>query len=252
MVSIVDARTGQASDLTSRRAALRVCVHLPCRDEDTDWSDARLLLITDVLARAIEAGGGQVMFAVTRQAPDHLSRVGPLVQTLGLRPPLIEGDPDAVQAQLGGAPHVHVAPAGQEPSGSASLMLATAPAHRTDPEQHPAQIDPLAIRLALLDGSYHQPTLLDPDTLVRADTELRHWRRRVRAWAHMPSRPMPEDVRREIQHSVRDDLDTAALLTALRRAETSDAISDGAKFEVFVYADRFLGVELARDLGSPD
>jgi hypothetical protein len=57
-------------------------------------------------------------------------------------------------------------------------------------------------------------------------------------------------VRRELRTAWEDDLDVPAVLRVLRSVETSD-LPEGARFETYVYADRLLGLELARDLGSP-
>ena len=48
-----------------------------------------------------------------------------------------------------------------------------------------------------------------------------------------------------------DDLDTAGVLRVLRDVETAPDLPDGARFETYAYADRLLGLDLARDLGSP-
>lgn len=62
---------------------------------------------------------------------------------------------------------------------------------------------------------------------------------------------MPDEVRADLRAAWEDDLDTAAVLGALRRVETDPGLADGARFETYVYADRMLGLDLARDLGNP-
>ena len=37
----------------------------------------------------------------------------------------------------------------------------------------------------------------------------------------------------------------------LRRLEKDDAVAPGARFETFAWADRLLGLDLARDVGRP-
>jgi hypothetical protein len=39
------------------------------------------------------------------------------------------------------------------------------------------------------------------------------------------------------------------VLRVLRRVENEPELPDGARFETYVYADRLLGLDLARDLG---
>ena len=48
-----------------------------------------------------------------------------------------------------------------------------------------------------------------------------------------------------------DDLDTPAGLRTLRALERDEAVSPGAKFETFAHADRWLGLDVARDIGRP-
>jgi hypothetical protein len=42
------------------------------------------------------------------------------------------------------------------------------------------------------------------------------------------------------------------VLRVLRRVETDPGLPDGARFETYAYADRFLGLHLARDVGAPE
>jgi cysteinyl-tRNA synthetase len=48
-----------------------------------------------------------------------------------------------------------------------------------------------------------------------------------------------------------DDLDTPAALRVLRALEKDDDIPPGSKFETFAHADRWLGLDVARDIGRP-
>jgi hypothetical protein len=45
------------------------------------------------------------------------------------------------------------------------------------------------------------------------------------------------------------DLDTAAALRTLAALAADPGIPPGSKFEAFAYADSFLGLDLARDVG---
>ncbi|MEW2038443.1 hypothetical protein AB0885_15230, partial [Streptomyces sp. NPDC005534] len=77
--------------------------------------------------------------------------------------------------------------------------------------------------------------------------------RRVKAaeagWATRPSKAVPEDVRLRLRTAWEDDLDIPAVLDVLRWMETSD-VAEGARFESFAYADRLLGLELTREIGT--
>jgi hypothetical protein len=46
-----------------------------------------------------------------------------------------------------------------------------------------------------------------------------------------------------------NDLDTVSALALLRGLAPDASVPAGAKFETFVYADRILGLDLARDIG---
>ena len=110
-------------------------------------------------------------------------------------------------------------------------------------------LDPLSLRLAFLQHRYRQQFNLTWEVLQTADGQLRRWRERVAQWAEAPSAPIPTDLRSAFEEACREDLDTPRALQVLREAERSDAISDGAKFEVFAWADQILGLDLTRLVG---
>jgi hypothetical protein len=141
---------------------------------------------------------------------------------------------------------VAVAPAG-EPAG--------APAHRIQPGAvdppipDPTGVDPLALRLALLQHPYRAKLAPGRDDLIAADTLLKHWREQVSHWALSPSKPMSATYVSGFLGALDDDLDTPCALRSLTRLAGDQEVSDGAKFEAFAYLDRFLGLDLARDVG---
>jgi hypothetical protein len=141
---------------------------------------------------------------------------------------------------------VAVAPAG-EPAGL--------PAHRIQPgEVRPpvpglTGVDPLALRLALLQHPYRTGLTLGRDDLVAADTLLKHWRGLVQHWALSPSRPMCAEYVADFLDALDADLDTPSALRSLAGLAGDREIPDGAKFEALAYLDRFLGLDLARDVG---
>ena len=141
---------------------------------------------------------------------------------------------------------VAVALAG-EPAGS--------PAHRIQPGEVRPPVpdltgaDPLALRLALLQHPYRESLTPGRDDLVAADTLLKHWRELVSHWALSPSRPMCAEYLADFLAALDADLDTPAALRSLAGLAGDEEIPDGAKFEAFAYLDRFLGLDLARDVG---
>ena len=135
-----------------------------------------------------------------------------------------------------------------EPAGS--------PAHRIQPGAVRPPVpdltgtDPLALRLALLQHPYRTPLALGRDDLVAADALLKQWRELVRHWALSPSRPMCAEYVADFLGALDADLDAPAALRSLGGLAGDQEISDGAKFEAFAYLDRFLGLDLARDVGK--
>jgi cysteinyl-tRNA synthetase len=111
--------------------------------------------------------------------------------------------------------------------------------------------DPLAVRLFYLTGRYRQQMNLTWDALAGTDRRLARWRSRVADWAEAPSAPMHGETVARITAAFDDDLDTPSALVALADMEKDDAVAPGAKFETFAWADRLLGLDLARDVGRP-
>ncbi|MFJ8594092.1 hypothetical protein [Streptomyces sp. NPDC093598] len=238
MLRIIDARTGEPVDAApARRGLTRVEVHAP----GSDTTNLRVLLVGDLLVRALELGGTPVWARLTggrRQAELRADAA-----TLGIRP--FEDSPD-VGAGLGEAQVVHVAAeGGAVPDGA--VRIAVAPVEPGPPD-HPG---PAALRLALITRHHNVPVRLEPAGLDDARATLARWRTAVARWARQPSRPTPDDVRRRLRDAWEDDLDMPRVLDVLRHVETAPELADGARFETYAYADRLLGLDLTRDLGSP-
>lgn len=111
-------------------------------------------------------------------------------------------------------------------------------------------LDPLALRLAFLSFRYRQQASLSWESLGAAEKTLRRWRARVAEWAESPSAAIPPAWSARLRDAFDDDLDTPAALVALRELERDPEVAPGAKFETFAWADRVLGLDLARDVGA--
>jgi hypothetical protein len=128
-------------------------------------------------------------------------------------------------------------------------------AHRIDPaETRPVApettgLDPLALRLALLEHHYSQPAVLARPGLEAAAHKLQGWREDVAAWAASPSRPLCAGPVADVLAALEEDLDTPAALRALSALAADGRAAPGARFESFAYLDAFLGLDLARDVG---
>jgi cysteinyl-tRNA synthetase len=110
-------------------------------------------------------------------------------------------------------------------------------------------LDPLALRLALLEHRYRQQPDLTWPALTEADQALRRWREQVAEWATHPSKPLNTRYAGEVADAFDDDLDTPAAVRALRALAADAEVPPGAKFETFAHIDRQLGLDLARDIG---
>ncbi|MFE9926097.1 hypothetical protein ACFYQA_32390 [Streptomyces sp. NPDC005774] len=255
VLRITDARTGELVDATpARRGLTRVEAHT----RGFDPTNLRVLLVADLLVRALEIGGTPVWALLDgeRDLPE-LRAAG---AALGVRP--FEDGRDAGTG-LGEAQVLHVvSEGGATPDG---VRVAVAPVHQeglgdapdgtgaTDPTGPVAPsrpTEPTVLRLALLTHPRSSPLRLDPAALDEAAGTLGRWRGAVAAWAHRPSRPIPDPVRVDLRTAWEEDLDTAGVLRVLRAVEQDPEVPDGARFETYAYADRLLGLDLTRDLGS--
>ncbi|TPQ16130.1 hypothetical protein [Streptomyces sporangiiformans] len=253
MLQITDARTGEPTDAApARRGLTRVEAHVP----RPDTTGLRVLLVADVLVRALELNGTPVWTVLT--AAEGQAELRERATALGVRPfeEHRESGPGLGEAQV---LHVLGAP-GPEDKALEGVHVEVAPVHdeSTDgpaDEESAAgsrgsgQDDPSALRLALLARPRRDPVRLGAAALADAEKVITHWRGAVAAWATRPSSPIPDPVREQLRAAWEDDLDVPAVLDVLRRVATSDTVPDGARFETYAFADRLLGLELTRDIG---
>ena len=244
VLRILDARTNEpVVAAPARRALTRVEAYAPRFDSTA----LRVLLIADVLVRALEVGGTPVWPVLTGGQQVAELRAG--AAALGIRPFEDRGD---VGPEFAGAQLIEVVSGDERATAGIRLDVAPAdsPGDRAGSLSAPGDVDPATLRLALLARPRSEPVRLTPATLADAGSALAHWRRSVAVWASQPSRPVPEAVRQDLRAAWEDDLDVPAVLDVLRRVETLDGMPDGARFETYAYADRILGLELTREIGS--
>ncbi|MCX4809448.1 hypothetical protein OG601_02270 [Streptomyces sp. NBC_01239] len=293
MLRIIDVRTGEPVEAApARRGLTRVQAHA----SGLDATALRVLLVSDLLVRALELGGTPVWSLLTgdRQQAELRSAAG----ALGIRP--FEDGTD-LGSGLGEAQVLHVMAEGAGPAGRAQVsgtaggtpasettgraqvsgtaggtpasettgraqvpgttevtpasettgraVVAVAPVD-SPTAAAPDLSDPGALRLALFSHPRDLPVRLDGEALDEARRTLAHWRGAVADWARRPSRPVPDEVRVELRTAWEDDLNVPEVLRVLHRVETWPDLPDGARFETYAYADRLLGLELTRDIGS--
>ncbi len=103
-------------------------------------------------------------------------------------------------------------------------------------------LDPLALRLALMENRYRSQMDLTWDALRSADKTLERWRERMAIWSQAPT--AVADLTEIAQH-LAQDLDLPKVLIALRALEKS-VVSEGVKYATFMEIDRVLALDLNR------
>lgn len=107
-----------------------------------------------------------------------------------------------------------------------------------------AGLDPLALRLCLLENRYRSQMDLTWDALRTANSTLQRWRTVMGQWG--PSALEASDD--EFFKAIGTDLDTPRALLRLRAIEKDSNISDELKRSNFIAADQILGLDLAREI----
>jgi hypothetical protein len=242
---------------------LRVCAHARGAAGGLDITGLRVLLIADVLARAAELRGLQVLTALAfaGRPAERVTAFERAAGALGIHPPVACANSREAEASLGGLIDVHLASFGASVEGGQNGLVAWVGAAqmRRAENQDDATVgevlagpgqDPLAVRLAMMSFPWRQSADLAEGVLAAARETLGHWRDRVAEWAESPSKRIPARIAATAQAAF-DDLDTVSVLALLRGLALDVGVPAGAKFETFVYADRVLGVDLAREIGQP-
>jgi cysteinyl-tRNA synthetase len=103
-------------------------------------------------------------------------------------------------------------------------------------------LDPLALRLCLLENRYRAQMDLTWTALEAANSTLRRWRNLMATWGSATS--ASEDA--EVASAIKKDLDTPRAIVRLRAIEKDSLISPLDKRAVFLHADQVLGLDLAR------
>ena len=103
-------------------------------------------------------------------------------------------------------------------------------------------LDPLALRLSLLENRYRSQMDLTWAGLEAANSTLRRWRTNLQTWGEGNEHLM--DL--EILGAIERDLDTPRILIRLRAIEKDLSIPNEVKRSIFLYADALLGLDLDR------
>lgn len=224
MLQLPGARGGRAAPVTpARPGQLNIWVASP--------GQPRPCLLADLLARVAERH--HLRARVCQPAPAGWAELNVYPAEAAVGPP---GLLDVAVARPG------------EPVGTPAHQVEPGAARPRVPDL--AGVDPLALRLAFLGHPYREELTLTQDDLAAADAVLRDWRDSVKRWALSPSKPMCAEYVGGFLGALDDDLATPAALRTLAALAADPGIPDGAKFETFAYLDRFLGLDLAREVGT--
>ncbi len=108
-----------------------------------------------------------------------------------------------------------------------------------------ADLDPLSLRLNLLENRYRSQMDLSWNSLRAADTTLRRWREAMARWGDSSDIKFDEDIYRWIMN----DLELPKVIVRLREIEKDPTIGSQDKRGIFLFADQVLGLDL--DRGAP-
>lgn len=180
--------------------------------------------VTDARHGPVEVPGGRVVLGAGAADVGTLLAVDTLRRLLELR-----GQQVSVVGVPGGWEDLNVHPG--HGTGHADVLLVR-PWEAAGPPYS------LEHRLAWLSG-------VAP---AQAREQLDAWRADVARWAEEPSKPMCAEVVENLLAALDDDLRTEAAVAELRRSTTL-GLPAGCLFETWAWADRLLGLDLARDVG---
>jgi cysteinyl-tRNA synthetase len=102
-------------------------------------------------------------------------------------------------------------------------------------------LDPLALRLCLLENRYRSQMDLTWSSIQAAHELLLRWRGKLSEWAGSEPSVNLWEVDSEIESAINNDIDTPKILIRLRAIEKSDQKNKRA---LFMYADQILGLNL--------
>lgn len=212
-----DAVSGELRDVGRRRSSL---VGIRVAPGAGSAEALRRALVADLIRRVVELHGGQAAVTTTGAVPNLLP--------YNVHPPTADLPPSTPDVVVGDA-------------YPGSLSVAVGPV--SDLDAGDAR-DPVALRLLLLSAHHTSPVVLRSSVLVKAAHRLAGWRELVRRTAAAPSGAIPAGYAARLLARADDDLDLRGVLDLLEEIAADASVADGARFELFLYADRLLGLDL--------
>jgi cysteinyl-tRNA synthetase len=105
-------------------------------------------------------------------------------------------------------------------------------------------LDPLALRLALLENRYRSQIDMTWQVITAADAAIQRWRSALESWGSSDELKFDEEIHAHFMN----DLDTPKALLRLRAIEKDASIGNQDKRAIFLYADQLLALDLGRTL----
>ncbi|MFI6983884.1 hypothetical protein ACIBSV_35430 [Embleya sp. NPDC050154] len=237
MVRLTDSQTGKSETVTTS-IGRRVRVAYPSRS-------LRAAILADTFRRV----AGRHRLTVTIHQLPYRARIADAAGYGRYNMPVpTTGQPD-------GAIDLYIGENGDQGPRARVHVLhpsAVVEAANRHPVPHPG--DPLALRLLLLTLAADQPLRADAKGyhgVVEAERTLAELRARTAEFAESPSQAMPAEAIGSIHAALDDDLDTRTALRLLIELSRDQGFAPGARFEALAHVDRFLALDLSRDVGRP-
>jgi len=104
-------------------------------------------------------------------------------------------------------------------------------------------LDPLAIRLSLLEHRYRSQMDLTWNSISASHKNLNRIREKMQEWAKS-SGSVDKNYLAQFESALNEDLDTNKVLQLLRTLEKDQTVSDGDKFQTVLKFDEILGLDL--------
>jgi cysteinyl-tRNA synthetase len=105
-------------------------------------------------------------------------------------------------------------------------------------------LDPLSLRLSLLENRYRSQMDLTWASLEAANLTLKRWRTNMANWGDGLTQLQDS----EISSAIAKDLDTPRVLLRLRAIEKDQSLTNEEKRSIFLYSDSLLGLDLDRPI----
>ena len=104
-------------------------------------------------------------------------------------------------------------------------------------------LDPLAIRLSLLEHRYRSQMDLTWNSISASHKNLNRIRERMQEWSKSSGK-LDKNYLAQFESALNEDLDTNKVLQLLRTLEKDQTVSDGDKFQTVLKFDEVLGLDL--------